>query len=152
MALSNIFTPEVTSEVINRINKIEPTTKPQWGKMNASKVMSHLCVSYEMAFEDIHKKPNAFVKFLLKSFVKKGVVNENPYPINSRTAPAFIIVEEKDFETEKARLINYIKKTQELGSTYFDNKESNSFGNLTTQEWNNLFYKHLDHHLKQFGV
>lgn len=152
MALPNIFTPEVTSEVINRINKIEPTTKPQWGKMNASKVMSHLCVSYEMAFEDIHKKPNAFVKWLLKSFVKKGVVNEKPYPINGKTAPAFIIVEEKDFETEKARLINYIKKTQELGSTYFDNKESNSFGNLTTQEWNNLFYKHLDHHLKQFGV
>ena len=34
----------------------------------------------------------------------------------------------------------------------FEGKESNSFGPLTKGEWNNMFYKHLDHHLSQFGV
>ena len=71
---------------------------------------------------------------------------------NSRTAPAFLITDTKDFEAEKKRLINYIKKTQELGEAHFDNKESHSFGNLSKTEWNNMFYKHIDHHLTQFGV
>ncbi|WP_337994864.1 hypothetical protein [Polaribacter ponticola] len=49
-------------------------------------------------------------------------------------------------------MIGFILKTQELGADYFDGKESHSFGKLTEKEWNNTFYKHLDHHLTQFGV
>ena len=45
-----------------------------------------------------------------------------------------------------------MKKTQELGRSHFDGKESLSFGPINAQEWNNLFYKHLNHHLSQFGV
>ncbi len=80
------------------------------------------------------------------------MVGETPYPHNSRTAPQFIIKESKNFESEKQRLINHINKTQQLGESYFDNKESNSFGALNKTEWNNMLYKHLDHHLSQFGV
>ena len=80
------------------------------------------------------------------------VVNEKPYKKNSRTAPVFLITNEKDFKIEKDRLLSYITKTQELGREHFDNKESHSFGNLTKNEWNNMLYKHLDHHLNQFGV
>jgi hypothetical protein len=49
-------------------------------------------------------------------------------------------------------LINYIKRTADLGESHFDGKESRSFGKLNITEWNNMFYKHLDHHLSQFGV
>jgi hypothetical protein len=58
----------------------------------------------------------------------------------------------KNFEEERNRLIAYIQKTQSLGADYFDGKISHSFGSLNKSEWNNLFYKHLDHHLTQFGV
>jgi hypothetical protein len=88
----------------------------------------------------------------LKLLVKKTVVNETPYKKSSQTAPAFIIKDDKDFDKEKERLINYIKKTQELGASYFEGKESLSFGALNKTEWNNMFYKHLDHHLQQFGA
>jgi hypothetical protein len=84
--------------------------------------------------------------------VKNGVINEKPYPKNSRTAPAFIIADERKFEEEKARLIGYLQKTCALGSAGFEGKESLSFGKLSAPEWSNLFYKHLDHHLRQFGV
>lgn len=85
-------------------------------------------------------------------FVKNIVVNETPYKKSGQTAPEFIIKDEKNFETEKNRLIGYITKTQQLGGAYFEGKESHSFGSLKTAEWNNMFYKHLDHHLTQFGV
>jgi hypothetical protein len=84
--------------------------------------------------------------------VKKKVVTELPYQHNGQTAPAFIIKEDKNFENEKVRLINYITKTKELGEKHFDNKKSHSFGILSKTEWSNMFYKHLDHHLTQFGV
>lgn len=146
--MKNIFLPEVTQEIIERINKLKPTSIPQWGKMSVSKMLAHCNVTYEMLYEDTHKKPNALMKLILKLFVKTAVVNEKPYKRNSPTAPAFIINDDKDFEKEKQRLINYLQKTQAMGETAFEGKESHSFGKLTTTEWNNMFYKHLDHHLR----
>ncbi|MDN3686347.1 DUF1569 domain-containing protein [Cyclobacterium jeungdonense] len=89
---------------------------------------------------------------ILKAFVKKILVNETLYKKTVRTAPAFIIADEHDFEEEKTRLIQYLHKTVQLGESHFDGRESMSFGKLSKEEWNNLFYKHLDHHLTQFVV
>jgi hypothetical protein len=122
------------------------------GKMSVDQMLAHCNVTYELIYENKHSKPNGFKKWMLKAFVKNFVVNEKPYKKNGRTAPEFLITNKKDFKKEKDRLNSYISKTQELGSDYFENKESHSFGYLKKTEWNNMFYKHLDHHLNQFGV
>lgn len=150
--MKNIFDVKDTQDMINRINQLTSSTQPQWGKMSVDQMLAHLNVAYEMAYETKHAKPNFIAKFFLKLFVKSAVVSEKPYPKNGRTAPAFVITGDKDFEKEKHRLISYLEKTQKLGGAHFNNRESHSFGPLTTNEWNNLFSKHLDHHLTQFGV
>lgn len=150
--MKNIFEQSDTIELINRVNKLTRVSKPNWGKMSVAQMLAHCNVTYELVYEAKHKKPKGLKKWLLKTFVKNIVVSEKPYKKNSRTAPEFLITSDKDFDTEKNRLIAYIRKTQELGDTYFDNKESHSFGKLTKTEWNNMFYKHLDHHLTQFGL
>ena len=150
--MNNVFNQADTAEIINRINKLEPTTKPIWGKMTVEQMLAHCNVAYEMVYEDKHQKPNAIVKFILKSLVKNKVVTDAPYPKSSNTAPQFIIKDARDFNMEKERLVNYITKTQQLGESFFDGKESHSFGVLNKNEWNNMFYKHLNHHLNQFGV
>ncbi len=152
MALPNIFTSAVTEEVIGRINKLTPATQPLWGKMNVGQMLAHCNVTYEMIYDNKHPKPKGLMKLLLKLLVKDVVVNEKPYKKNNRTAPAFLITSEKDFNVEKERLINFLRKTQQLGEKEFDNKPSHSFGPLSTSEWNNMFYKHINHHLSQFGV
>jgi len=152
MALPDIFTKVVSEKIINRIDALTPAVSAAWGKMNASQMLAHCSITYEMIYEDKHPKPNFIMKFMLKSLVKKLVTNESPYQKSSRTAPAFLISGERNFEPEKNRLISYIRKSQELGENTFDNKESPSFGRLNKIEWNNMFYEHLDHHLTQFGV
>ncbi|MDO6436776.1 DUF1569 domain-containing protein [Cyclobacterium sp. 1_MG-2023] len=152
MALPNIFDKNVTEGLIARINKLKTDSQPEWGKMNAPQMLAHCNVTYEMAYTDKHPKPNFFMKFILKLFVKNIVVGEKPYKRNSQTAPAFLITDTRDFEKERKRLIDYLNQTQALGEKSFDKKESNSFGKLSIEEWNNMFYKHLDHHLTQFGV
>lgn len=150
--MDNIFDSKATDSIIDRINKLQSTTKPLWGKMSVDQMLAHCNVTYEMVYEDKHTKPNGFAKFMLKLFVKNAVVGPKPYKKNSRTAPQFLVTSAKNFVEEKARLIDYLKKTQALGSDYFHGKESHSFGNLTKDEWNNMFSKHLNHHLSQFGV
>jgi uncharacterized protein YejL (UPF0352 family) len=151
--VKNIFESSVAQEVVNRINSLSLQSKPQWGKMNVAQMLAHCNVTYEMVYEpEKHKKPNAFLKFILKTFVKKVVTNEVAYTQNNKTAPQFIITDSRDFEKEKSRLVEYINRTRQLGESHFDKKESHSFGVLNRNEWNNMFYKHLDHHLRQFGA
>jgi hypothetical protein len=150
--MKNIFEQKTSTEFIERINKLTPQTQPKWGKMNVQQMLAHCNVTYEMAYETKHPKTTGFRKFMLKLFVKPIVVGDKPYSHNSRTAPEFLITDERKFEVEKQRLIDYINKTVSLGEKSFEGKESNSFGALSSKEWNTMFTKHLEHHLSQFGV
>lgn len=149
---NNIFEKSITDSLINRVNQLTPTTPNQWGKMHVAQMLAHCNVAYETNYENKHPKPNALVKLMLKILAKPTVVGSKPYKKNGQTAPQFIIKEPKDFEVEKARLIQYLQKTQELGEAHFHDRESHSFGRLTKEEWSTMFYKHLDHHLRQFRV
>ena len=150
--MKNVFDPAVTAELIQRIEELTSESPALWGKMSVDQMLAHCCVAYEMAFTNKHPKANPVMRFLLKTFVKAGVVNEVPYKKNLPTSPAFRIKNEKNFEEEKTRLIAFLEQTLAAGEAAFEGKESPSFGPMTAKEWNNLLYKHLDHHLTQFGV
>ncbi len=151
--MKDIFKPEVADEVIDRVNHLKPGQAPNWGKMSADQMLAHCNVAYSFVFEpEKFKKPGIIKKFFLTKFLKSFVVGEKPYKMNSPTSPDFLIKNSKDFEKEKGILIDNIKKVQSLGANHFDGKDNFSFGKLTAKEWNILFYKHLDHHLRQFGI
>ena len=150
--IKNIFDNKVSQELIDRIDKLVSQQKPSWGKMSVDQMLAHCNVTYEMVYETKYPKAVGFKKFILKLLVKNLVVNDKPYKRSSQTAPEFLMKGSKDFNLEKKRLIEHIVKTEKLGESHFQNKESHSFGPLTSGEWNNMFYKHLDHHLTQFGV
>lgn len=150
--MKNIFDKSVSNELIERINHLNANTPPQWGKMNVAQMLAHCNVAYELVYTNKHPKPNAFMRFVIKLFGKSVVTSDTAYKKNITTAPVFLVAKQQDFELEKQRLIDFINQTQSLGSEYFELKESHSFGKLTAKEWSNMFYKHLDHHLTQFGV
>lgn len=149
--IKSVFNKKDKDELIGRINRLSPKTQPQWGKMNVAQMLAHLNVTYEKAYEDF-PEPNAFKSFLLKLFVKPVVTSEKRYKKNGPTAPEFKVAVGQDFEKEKKRLIDYIEKTMELGEDYFEGRKYPGFGKMSAEEYNNMFYKHLDHHLTQFGV
>lgn len=153
MALPNVFSSDVCGEIIGRVDRLTPDTQRLWGKMDVAQMLAHLCVTYEMIYEpERHKKPGVLMRTVLKFAAKPIVTSEKSYGKNKPTAAPFKIVSKRDFEVEKARLVDYIRRTQALGEAEFEGRESMSFGALTATEWNNMMYKHLDHHLSQFGV
>lgn len=151
--MQDIFNAKEAQAYIDRINSLSPETHRNWGTMSVDQMLAHCNITYEMVYESQkHKAPGSIAKFILKKFVKPKVVGEKSYSQNSPTAPQFKIQGDQDFDLEKKRLIGFIQKTQQLGRDAFDGKESFSFGPLNAQEWNNMFAKHLNHHLQQFGV
>lgn len=156
MIIKNIFDEAGAEALVSRIRQLQPDTTPVWGQMNAGQMLAHCSkpfeTVYDPAYAQKYPRPNALIRFALRLFLKPIVVGTKPFKRNARTAPEFIVDDIRDFKKEQARLIEFIGKTQADGIAVFDGKESHSFGPLTADEWNMLFYKHTDHHLTQFGV
>ena len=151
--MQNVFDAQGAQEYINRINNLTPETQRKWGKMSVDQVLAHLNVAYDLTFTpEKFPKPSFIAKFLLSRFVKPKITNEIPYKQSLPTSPAFIIADERNFEEEKAKLIGNIQRVQQLGREAFEGKENINFGKMAAQCWNNMFAKHLNHHLDQFGV
>ena len=153
MPYPNIFDKEVSDGIIARLNTLTPESQRLWGKMEVGRMLAHCNVAYEMIYEPgKHPKPKFPMSLIIRYLVKPVVVGDKPPRKSSPTAPQFIIADEREFEHEHARLIEYINRTVELGESHFDGKESHSFGVLNKTQWSNMLYKHLDHHLQQFGA
>ncbi len=150
--MESIWKHGVIEGLKERLDQLTPDSQPLWGKMDVAQMLAHLNVAYECDLEDIHPRPNAFVRFMLKLMVKGVVVSDKPYKKNGQTASHFKIADPKVFADEKKRLINYMDKVHALGADHYDMKESHSLGKLTIQEWSNSYHKHMDHHFRQFGV
>jgi len=148
----SIFDASTLEENKNRIDKLTVTSQPKWGKMNVAQMLAHLNVAYDYSQGKKKAKINPILKFILKTFIKKSVVGNKPYTKNGKTPSYFLITEEKEFDKEKAALLVNMKWVFEKGEAYFQDRPTASFGKLKAQEWSNLYQKHLDHHLTQFGV
>ena len=151
--MQNVFSPEGVHHFTERIQQLNNNTQVQWGKMNVAQMLAHCNVTYRMIYDEgFLQKPGYIKKLLFRWFIKPYVVSEKPYKQSVQTAPQFIVVDEKNFNEERQKLIAYIQRVQQEGKAAFEGRESHSFGPLTANEWNTLFAKHLDHHLRQFGA
>jgi hypothetical protein len=148
----DIFDTNTTHYLWKRIESLTTQSVPLWGKMRVDQVLAHCCVSYEQALGLRHDGPNPVMKFILKAFFKKSMVNEVPYKQNLPTAPSFVIIDQRNFEDEKNKLKDLIQQVEKKGRNHFEGKSQLTLGVLSGKEWNNLLFKHIDHHLRQFGA
>ncbi len=152
MAYPDHFQQEILNQTLARLDKLKVDTQPEWGKMNAAQMLAHVNVAYDLAYGRTEDKPGALKKWLLRTFLKPIVTNDKPYKRNSRTAPIFLVTDQRDFEKEKGDLIANLQDTVANGKDYFEGKESSSFGPLTAAEWSTMFQKHIEHHFNQFRI
>ena len=105
--MKNSFNEQDTAEFISRIDKLTPTTKPIWGKMDVAKMMAHCNVTYELEYDNIHPKPNGFVKLMLVLFVKNSVVGQKPDKKNVQTGSQFLRL----YNKTRYRIFRFWEKT-----------------------------------------
>lgn len=146
------FRKEDVEAFVTRIEKLTPQTQPLWGKMNVAQMLTHCQKPYEQATGELITKPNPIVKFLFGKSARRQLMMEPVYKRNLPTFKEALIVDERDFNTEKAKLVQRIRNCYENGEAGIKVEVHPFFGPLSPREWDLLMVKHLDHHLTQFGV
>jgi len=147
--MKNLFERETVEEIISRIDKLQPSSQRQWGKMNVAQMMAHCAAGMDMASGRLNL-PRAFIGRLLGPFVKPIYTNEKPFSKNNPTAKELVFLHECDFQREQQHLREKIRQFYEGGEAKCTRHPHPFFGSLTPQEWSRGMYKHLDHHLRQF--
>lgn len=151
MALPDVFDPVVSNELCDRIGRLLPTSKLNWGRMNAAQMLAHCCTPYEQLRGEKGGGP-APMRWIARVFFKKAVVGEAPFKQNLPTPKSFVVADAREFERERGRLLDCIRTHHGEGRAAFEGRVHVTFGPLSACEWSNLFWKHLDHHFRQFGV
>lgn len=149
--MKTIFDAETHSELVERLNKLEATTERQWGKMSPGQMMEHTARALEMA-TGRKPMPQLFLGKAIGWIFKGGFLGEKPFPQNSPTGPTLVIKDEPDFEATRDRLKELIDEFHALGETGTEGNIHGFFGPLTGKQWGETQYKHVDHHLRQFGL
>ncbi|UKJ08875.1 DUF1569 domain-containing protein [Solitalea lacus] len=139
------------NEIIERINQLTAVTKPLWGIMNVAQMLAHCQAPMRVALETKSVK-QSFVGFLLGGWAKRQFLGDKPFRKNLPTDKTFIVADERDFTKEKAKIIEMLTSFADQGSSSIIQSVHPFFGNMTADEWGMLLWKHLDHHLQQFGV
>lgn len=149
--MKSIFSQSDISEFIERINRLTPQSNPQWGKMDAAQMLAHCQAPLLVALGELKLK-RGLMGILFGSMAKKKLTGPSDFSKNLPTAPSFLIKEKRNFETEKKALISLISKFPKVGPEAITKEAHPFFGSMTPYEWDILQTKHLDHHLKQFGL
>lgn len=149
--MKNIFTKEDNLEIVNRINSLTASSERVWGKMDVTQMLVHCQKPLDVADNKLVIKRNIISLLFGKMMKKKLIDKEEPFKQNLPTAKDFVIVSTYDFDKEKATLSSLISRFGIEGEEIIKTKTHPFFGPMTPNEWGKLFYKHLDHHLRQFG-
>ena len=149
--MKTVFDTETRGEILERLGKLTPDSERQWGKMSPAQMMEHSARALEMA---TGRKPmaQAFIGKAIGWIFKGKFLGDEPFPKNSPTGPTLIIKDEPDFEMTRNRLKELVAEFHGMGESGTDGNIHGFFGPLTGKEWGETQYKHLDHHLRQFGL
>jgi transposase InsO family protein len=149
--MQNLFQPDAAAEVISRIDKLQPATQHQWGKMDVAQMMAHCSATLDMASGRV-VLPRMLIGRILGPFVRHVFTDEKPFSKNGPTNKNLVIADKRDFAREQEQLKTRVRQFHAGGEAQCTKHPHPFLGPITPPEWATGMYKHLDHHLRQFGV
>jgi len=150
--MKNLFEAARVGEVKERMARLRPDSERLWGKMNPAQALAHCSRGIELAVGD-RIPPRLLLGRIIGRMVKPMALgNDKPMRRNSPTVKDLVVQDERDLGTERERLCGLIERFAAAGPAGCTTHPHSFFGRLTPEEWATLMYKHLDHHLRQFGV
>ncbi len=150
--MKDLFEAATANEVRERIGRLCATSQRQWGKMNAPQAMAHCSTAMEWAVGD-KVDSRMFLGRGVGPLVKSQLLkDEKPMGRNAPTAKSLVVADERDLGKECARLSALIERFSAGGPQSCTKNPHTFFGQMKPEEWAQLMYKHVDHHLRQFGV
>jgi len=150
--MKNLYEAARVAEIKERIERLRPDSERQWGRMTPTQMLTHCVRGMEMATGELNL-PRVFIGRLIGGKIGSIVLSDDkPFRRNSPTAKALVVKDEPDFEAGRARLLATIDRFVAAGPAGCTTHPHTFFGKMTSEQWAILAYKHLDHHLRQFGA
>ncbi len=147
--MKSIFNPRDHRELHDRVQRLKTSQKAHWGKMTPLQMVAHLSDSLRMASGQLEVAPKK-VPFRY-SPLKEVVLYLLPIPKGVSTSPELIARKPGDWSLEVAELRAELNGIVERGAEALAPAHP-AFGKLSARQWGVLIYRHMDHHLRQFGV
>lgn len=148
MEVKNLFDPNVKQGIVDRINQLKPDSQRQWGKMDVAQMLAHVQCPINFAYGN-HTIRGSFLLKLIGPMFKSVLFNETPYKQSLPTDKTYVVADSREFEKEKQQLIELLNRFSEKVILEAPHPV---FGKLSKEQWSKATWKHLDHHLRQFGV
>lgn len=151
MATETLFRPTDAAAMVARIERLRPDSKAEWGKMDAAQMLAHCQVPLRVATGEKKLAHNLIGK-IFGRMAKKKLMRPGNFKEGMPTHPDFRIKDAREFEREKSELLRLVRAFETGGPAVLTREPHPFFGPMTQAEWETLMWKHLDHHLRQFGV
>ena len=149
--MKNLLNAHDREDILARLQNLTPENKGLWGRLTVAQILPHMTDPLRVA---IHEKSGVPQKSMVYgTFMGRMMYNWIPWPKGAPTDPGFLpgsgMTEPTTFEQDKQTLILTIHRF-----AHFDRPIAVSpvFGPMTHRNWGRLMWRHLDHHLTQFGV
>jgi uncharacterized protein DUF1569 len=149
--MKSLFDAEGCSDIVGRLTALEAGAMRQWGKMTCAQMLCHCAAPLKVGTGDRPSK-QSFLGKIVTPLIRRSVLGAKPFGKNSPTDPTFVVSDERDFEAERSGLLGIIQRFVDAGPPAAGEQTHPFFGKLTGDQWGVLMYKHLDHHLRQFGM
>lgn len=147
----NLYSEEACQECLSRIDRVSADSRALWGSMSSAQMMAHCAEVLEVTNgKELRNTP--FIVKLLGCVIRKMVVADKPFRRGAQTHPQYKQTEECDFASEKQRLRRALQAFSQQDKEKAAQQVHPLFGRMTLEEKGWGMYKHLDHHLAQFGV
>ncbi|QEC77366.1 DUF1569 domain-containing protein [Mucilaginibacter ginsenosidivorax] len=147
--MKTIFDKATRAEIIDRIGTLNESSTAQWGKMTVYQMLKHCSLWEEMVLGKTMYKQSFIGKLFGKMALKGMLKDDSPVKKNMPTVPGFNITGTGDVEAEKAKWIELIHEEENFANHNFVHP---FFGKMTKEQIGCFAYKHIDHHLRQFGA
>jgi len=150
--MKNLFQTTAVEDVRKRLMHLTPDKGRLWGTMQVAQAVAHCSAGVELALGD-RLPPRMFLGRIIGPIVKAlALRNDEPMRRNTPTVKGLVIQDDRDLTRERERLLALIDRFVAAGPAGCTTHPHSFFGRLTPEEWATLMYKHMDHHLRQFGV
>ena len=147
--MKSIWQDEDRREITDRVGRVAWDRRAEWGKFTAPRMVCHLADSLKMAMGDLKVASKRLP--IRYPPLKQLVIYVAPFPKGAPTAPELLAREPAEWTSDIADLQGLLARAGSARTT--DTwPEHPAFGALSTRAWGVLIYRHMDHHLKQFGA
>ncbi len=147
--MKRLHEPATRDEVLRRLDAVAPDAPRLWGRMSAGQMLCHVAGALEMA---MGLKTVAPKRTPLRFFpLNRLVIYVLPWPKGAPTAPELRVDHPADVAAERARAKALVTQFAERPVPR-EGPVHPAFGPLSGRDWSALQYRHLDHHLRQFGA